>query len=198
MNPIYTVQNNRIALSILNNLDRTRKRKGEDRPAPAIRFEIARKTQLAPGHYTIDRATALAHNLSLEKARLLFHDIANGHFDQDYQVIFRDHPGSISDRASMLSATYRVYSEQHQARVILEIWDGPGTLDSKMGWVYPLNKDEHALAIILDLAEARQMALTILAQIQVWETVAALKEYGLIPQMQETRPQQLSLAGVVV
>jgi hypothetical protein len=198
MNPIYTVQNNRVALSILNCLDRTRKRGGADQPAPAIRFEIARKTQLAPGHYTINRAAALAHNLSLEKARLLFHDIANGHFDQDYQVIFRDHPGSISDQASMLSATYRIYDEQHAARIILEVWDGPGKLDAKMGWVYPLNKDEHALAIILDLAEARQMALTVLAQIQVWETVAALRESGLIPPARETRPQQLSLAGVVV
>ena len=60
--------------------------------------------------------------------------------------------------------------------------------------MYPLNKDEHALAIIVDLAEARQMALAILAHIQVWETVTALREYGLIPAVQETRPQQLRLA----
>ena len=197
MRPLYTIQNSRVALSILNHLDRTRQYKGETRPAPAIRFEIARKTQLAPGHYTIDRATTLAHNLSLEKARLLFHDIANGYFNEDYQVIFRDHPG-ISQRASMLSATYRLYSEQHAARIILEIWDGPGAPDARMGWVYPLNKDEHALAIIVDLAEARQMALAILAHIQVWETVTALQEYGLISAVQETRPQQLHLAGVVV
>jgi hypothetical protein len=51
MNPIYIIQNNRIALFILNALDRTRKRKGEDRPALAIRFEIARKTQFTPWWY---------------------------------------------------------------------------------------------------------------------------------------------------
>lgn len=210
MNQIYAIQNNLVALGILNNLDKSRRWKGQERAAPTIRFELTRKVERAGGRTALDPDTTLAHNLALDKARLLFYDLANHHFfKEDYQVIFHNDNGHPLEkggyRANLLSATYRCYKDKpgKPERIILDIWDGPGAYDRHLGYAYPLDKEQHALAIILDLPTARQMALAGLSAIQTWEVIRTLQDYGLIPSApgqatqsatRETEPQQLALS----
>jgi len=91
----------------------------------------------------------------------------------------------------MFTATYRAYS--NSARIVLEIWEGPGQWDYKTEWAYPLNKEQHALALMLNIVDARQMALAALDVIQTWQTVRLLKEWGVITMPTESEPQQLTL-----
>jgi len=200
MNPIYTVHNSRMALMVYADLDRARTWRGETQAIPTFRFELMPKTEVGPGRYALNRAGTLDHNLSLDRARLLFFDLAHGYFSEDYQVVFRNDNGHKVEKtggyqAGMLTATYRAYNNlhRHPARVVLEIWDGPGAWDRQAKWVYPLNKEQHALAIMLDLVEARQLALAALDVIQTWNTVKLLREWGVIAGPPATEPRQLTL-----
>ena len=129
MNQIYAVQNNRVALTVYEHLNRTRTWHGQQQAIPAVRFELTPKIEHSPGRYSLDRTATLGHNLSLDKARLLFFDLAHGNFNADYQVVFRNDNGHKVERtggyhAGMFTATYRTYS--NSARIVLEIWEGPG------------------------------------------------------------------------
>ncbi|MCG3212426.1 MAG: hypothetical protein FOGNACKC_06096 [Anaerolineae bacterium] len=204
MNPIYTVHNSRMALTVYDDLDRTRTWRGETQPSPAFRFELTPKSEVGPGRYALNRAGTLGHNLSLDRARLLFFDLAHGYFNEDYQVIFRNDNGHKVERtggyqARMLTATYRAYNAIHNStpRVVLEIWDGPGAWDHKAQWAYPLNKEQHALAIMLELVEARQLALAALDVIQTWNTVKLLRDWGVIGEPALVVPRQLTLLEAV-
>lgn len=201
---IYSLQNNRVALTILNHLAKTRAWKGQERPTPSIRFELTRKVAVDGGRTAKDPSTTLGHNLTLDQARLLFYDLANHYFfKEDYQVIFRDDNGHPLEkggyRANLLSATYRQNKAGYPERVVLDIWDGPGAYDRHLGYAYPLDKEQHALAIILDLPTARQMALAGLSAIQTWEVVKALRDQGLVlaapdEAQPQPQPQQLALS----
>ena len=83
-------------------------------------------------------------------------------------------------------------------------WTGVDDDDNLIIWTtnkflyagaYPLNKEEHALAIMLDLVEARQMALAALDTIQTWQTVKLLREWGIIGGQiaVPSEPRQLTL-----
>ncbi len=69
----------------------------------------------------------------------------------------------------------------------------------KENWAFPLNKENHALAIMLDLVEARQMALAALDVIQTWQTVNLLREWGVIGEqtLVPSEPRQLTLLEAV-
>jgi len=203
MEKIYTVHNNRIALTVLEDLDRARTWRGEPQAIPAFCFELTPKTEVGPGRFALNRPATLGHNLSLDRARLLFFDLAHGHFNEDYQVVFRHDAGHPLDKggaqAKMLSATYRAYDSlrRHPARIVLEICDGPGAWDHKSETFYPLNREQHALAIMLDIAEARQMALAALDVIQTWQTVTALAKRWASGPAAMAPPRQLTLLEAV-
>lgn len=200
MNQIYTVHNSRMALTVYDDLDRARTWRGETQAIPAFRFELTPKSEVGPGRYALNRAGTLGHNLSLDRARLLFFDLAHGNFKEDYQVVFRNDNGHKVERtggyqARMLTATYRAYTDLHRnpARIVLEIWEGPGQWDRQAEWAYPLNKEQHALAIVLDLVAARQLALAALDVIQTWNTVKLLRDWGVIGEPALVEPRQLTL-----
>ncbi len=205
MKKIYTVHNSRLALTVFEHLDRTRVWRGETRPIPTFRFELTPKTELSPGRFSLNTTGTLGHNLPLDRARLLFFDLAHGNFNEDYQIIFHNDAGhklkAGGYQAKMLTASYRAYNElrRNPARVVLEIWEGPGAWDRKVNWAYPLNKQEHVLAIMLDLVEARQMALAALDVIQTWQTVNLLREWGVIGEqtLVPSEPRQLTLLEAV-
>jgi hypothetical protein len=201
MNQIYAVHNSRMALTVYEDLDRARTWRGETQAIPAFRFELTPKTEVAPGRFALNRAGTLGHNLALDRARLLFFDLAHGHFNEDYQVVFRNDAGhplekSGGAQAKMLSATFRAYDNlrRHPARIVLEICDGPGAWDHKSETFYPLNKEQHALAMMLDVVEARQLALAALDVIQTWQTVTALaKRWATLAAPVMAPPRQLNL-----
>jgi hypothetical protein len=147
MNQIYAVQNRRVALTLYEQLDRSRTWRGQKQAIPAVRFELTPKIEHEPGRYSLNRAATLGHNLALDKARLLFFDLAHGNFNEDYRVIFRNDNGHRVNKAGGYRAGDELRSRP--ARVVLEIWEGPGAFDRQANWAYPLNKEEPALAISL-------------------------------------------------
>lgn len=198
MGTIFTTQNRILALTILDELDYLHpQRSGLNEAAPRIRVELTPKIELEPGRYTLNRPATLRHYLPLDAARLLFYDLAQKNlFTDHYHVIFRHDQGFQPNKpvgvANQLAVIYRRYDHTGDERICLEIWDGPGKFDRVLGYVYPLDKEHHALSMTLEPSLARAMALAGLDAIQVWNTTTALRAAGWQPP--PGKPQQLSLA----